>query len=207
VFVNSIRDCPALRQAIEGLGRREAVVQTRFARGMMTSTRRCPSIPNTRWLYVTDSLRWIGSHIQQIQALITIYPEADDEEVRRARWNPVLDIVAEGRASEQFRVMEDCLALLRPLRSLCDRLEGRSATLSLVAPTVRETLDAYRDLYSARILQPSSYDILKHRLSKFIARMAMNVDDICVTASVLSLGGRNEIRAREMDVAVAEVHS
>jgi hypothetical protein len=94
----------------------------------MTGTRLCPSIPKTRWLVVTDSLRWIGAHIQQIQVLITIYLEADDEEVRRARRNPVLDIVAEGRTSEQFQVMEDCLALLQPLRSLCDRLEGRIAT-------------------------------------------------------------------------------
>jgi hypothetical protein len=37
--------------------------------------------------------------------------------------------------------------------------------------------------------------------------MAMNVEDICVTAYVLTLEGRNEIRAREMGFAVAEVHS
>jgi hypothetical protein len=43
--------------------------------------------------------------------------------------------------------MEDCLALLQPLRLLCDRLERRNATLSLVVPAVRETLDAYRNLY------------------------------------------------------------
>jgi hypothetical protein len=195
VFVNSIRDCPAIRQAIEGIGRWEAVLPTRFARGVMTATRRCPSIRKTRWLYVTDSPRYIGSHIQQIQALITIYLEADDDEVHRPRRNPVVDIVAEGRASEQFQVMEDCLAVLQPLRSLCDRLKGRSATLSLVVPSVRETLDPYRDLYSTCILQRSSYEILKHLLSKCIARMAMNVEEICVTASVLSLEGRNEIRA------------
>jgi hypothetical protein len=47
VFVNSIRDCPALRQAIEGIGRWEAVLRTRFARGVMTGTRRCASIPKT----------------------------------------------------------------------------------------------------------------------------------------------------------------
>jgi hypothetical protein len=85
--------------------------------------------------------------------------------------------------------------------------KGRSATLSLVVPTVRETLDAHRDLYSARILQPSSYEILEHLLSKFIARMAMNVEDICVTGYVLSFEGRNELRAREMGFAVAEVQS
>jgi hypothetical protein len=207
VSVNSIRDCPRLRQAIEGIGRWEAVLWTRFVRGIMTGTRRCPSIPTIRCLYVTDSLRWIGYHIQQIHVLVTIHLEADDEELRRARQNPVLDIVTEGRASEQFQVMEDCLAVLQPLRSLCDRREGRSATLSLVVPAVRETLDASRDLYSGRILQPSSYEILKHLLSRFIARMAMNVEDIYMTASVLSLERRNEIRAREMAFAVAEVHS
>jgi hypothetical protein len=205
--VNSIHDCPALQQAIEGIGRWEAVLRTRFARGVVTGTRRCPSIRQTRWLCVTDSLCWIGSHIQQIQALIIVYLEADDEELRRARRNPVLDIVADGRASEQFQVMENCLALLQPLRSLCDRREGRSATLSLVVPAVRETLDAHRDLYSARILQPSSYEILKHLLSTLIARMAMNVEDICVTPYVLSLEDSDEIRARGMGLAVAEVHS
>jgi hypothetical protein len=193
VFVNSIRDCRALRQVIEGIGRCEAVLRTRFARGVMTGTRSCPSIPETRWLNVTDSLRWVGFHIQQIHALMAIYLEADDEEVHRARRNAVLDIVTEGRASEQFEVMEDCLALLQPLRSLCDRREGRSTTLSLVVPAVREPLDAYRDLYSTRILQPSSSERLKHLLSKFIVRMAMNVEDICVTAYVLSLESRNKI--------------
>jgi hypothetical protein len=76
-----------------------------------------------------------------------------------------------------------------------------------MVPAVRETLDAYQDLYSAHILQPSSCEILKHVLSKFITRMATNVEDICLTTYVLSLEGRNEIRAREMGFAVAEVHS
>ena len=110
-----------------------------------------------------------------------VYLEGDDEEIQRARRNPVLDILREGDDAERFQLMEDCLALLQPLRLLCDRLERRNATLSLVVPAVRETLDAYRNLYSARVLQPPSYEILKRILSKFIARMAMNVEDLCVT--------------------------
>jgi hypothetical protein len=103
--------------------------------------------------------------------------------------------------------MEDCLALLQPLRLLCDRLERRNATLSLVVTAVRETLDAYRNLYSARVLQPPTYEILKHILSKFIARMGMNVEDLCVTAHLLSVEGRNEIRAREIGSTITDARS
>ena len=127
--------------------------------------------------------------------------------MQRARRNSVLDILREGDDAERFQLMEDCLALLQPLRLLCDRLERRNATLSLVVPAVRETLDAYRNLYSARVLQPPSYEILKHILSKFIAQMAMNVADLCVTASLLSVEGRNEIRARELGFTITDARS
>jgi hypothetical protein len=103
--------------------------------------------------------------------------------------------------------MDDCLVLLQPLRLLCDRLERRNATLSLVVPAVRETLHAYRNLYSARVLQPPSYEILKHILSKFIARMAMKVEDLRMTADLLSVEGKNEILTREIGFPITDARS
>jgi hypothetical protein len=67
VFVNSIRDCPTLRQIMDSVNLWEAVLRTRFTQRIMAGTKRCPSIPTTRWLYATDFLRWIGSHIPQIR--------------------------------------------------------------------------------------------------------------------------------------------
>jgi hypothetical protein len=56
-------------------------------------------------------------------------------------------------------------------------------------------------------LQPPSYQILKPILSKLIAQMAMNVEDLCVMAYLLSLKGRNKIRAREIGFRIADAHS
>jgi hypothetical protein len=192
---------------METMAHWQAVFRTEFARLIMAATKHCPSIPKTRWLYATDSFLWIQAHIPDIQSLITVYRNGDDLEIQRARRNPVLNILAEDHDDDQFQAMEDCLSLLQPLRFLCDRFEQRNATLSQVVPTVRETLETYQNLYSARVLRPPSYEILKHILSRFIARMAMSVDDLCITAYVLSLEGRNEIRAREVGFAIADVHS
>jgi hypothetical protein len=197
VFTNSIRDCPALQRVMATLSGWEAVFRTSFARRVMPGTKRCPSVPKTRWLYATDSLRWISTHLQDIRSLVAIYREADDEEIRRLKRNPILDLLGEDDVEEQFQAMADCLCLLQPLRSLCDRLEQRDATLSVVIPAVRDTLEAYRNLHSAQVLQPSSDEILRHILSRFIARMATNAEDLCVTAYVFSLEGRDEVRARE----------
>jgi hypothetical protein len=76
-----------------------------------------------------------------------------------------------------------------------------------MVPVVRETLDEYRSLYSARVLQPPSYETFKHILSKLITRVAMNIEDLCVAASLLSLEGRNEIRAREISFIITDAHS
>jgi hypothetical protein len=37
--------------------------------------------------------------------------------------------------------------------------------------------------------------------------MAVKVENACITAHILSLEGRNEIRAREVGFAIADVHS
>jgi hypothetical protein len=37
--------------------------------------------------------------------------------------------------------------------------------------------------------------------------MAMNVENLCVTAFLLSLGGRNEVLAREVGVTISDMHS
>jgi hypothetical protein len=39
-----------------------------------------------------------------------VYLEGDDEEIQRARRNPVLDILREGEDAERFQLMDDCLA-------------------------------------------------------------------------------------------------
>jgi hypothetical protein len=57
VFANSIRDCPMLQQGMDSVSRWEAVLGTGFARRITASAKHCPSIPKTRWLYATDSLR------------------------------------------------------------------------------------------------------------------------------------------------------
>jgi hypothetical protein len=94
---------------------------------VMAETKHCPSIPKTRWLYATDSLRWIQVHIPNIQIIITVYRNGDDLEIQRAR-NPVLNILAADHDDDQFQAMEDCLSLLQLLRSLCNRFEQRNAS-------------------------------------------------------------------------------
>jgi hypothetical protein len=71
-----------------------------------------------------------------------------------------------------------------------------------VIPSVRQTLAAYRTLYSARVLEPESYEILKHILSRLIARMAMNARDLSSTAYLLSREGKKEIRMREQGFSI-----
>jgi hypothetical protein len=173
----------------------------------MAGTKHCLSIPKTRWLYATDSLRWIQAHMPDIQSLITVYRNGNDLDIRRARRNPVLNILAEDHDDDEFQAMEDCLFLFQRLRFLCHRFEQRNATLSQVVPAVRETLKTYQNLYSARVLRPHRYEIRKHILSRFIARMAMSFEDLCITVYVLSLEGRNEIRAREIGFTIADVPS
>jgi hypothetical protein len=81
----------------------------------MVGTQRCPSIPKTRWRYAADSLRWIVSQVPQLRNLRLVYREGDEEEGRRARRNPLLDILREDDDAEQFHLMGHCLALLQPL--------------------------------------------------------------------------------------------
>jgi hypothetical protein len=69
---------------MDSVNRWEAVLRTRFAQRIMAGTKRCPSIPKTRWLYAIDFLRWIGSHIPEIRNLIMVYLEGDDEGTQRA---------------------------------------------------------------------------------------------------------------------------
>jgi hypothetical protein len=207
VFANSVRDCGYLQSIMDILSRWEAVFRTRFARRVMKCRPRCPSIPKTRWLYATDPLRWIAEHISDIQTLIQLYQTGEDAEINRAHRNHALDILSEADHIQQFKILDDALRLLEPLRTLCDRLERRNASLSTVIPSVRRALAAYRTLYSARILEPESYEILKHILSRLIARMVMNVQDLSATAYLLSPDGKSEIRMRERGFAIVSAPS
>jgi hypothetical protein len=120
----------------------------------------------------------------------------------QAHRHPILNLLAQENLDEQIQSMDECRILLQLLRLLCDRFEQRDANLSLVILVVRETLEAYRNLYSAGILQRSSYEILKHIVSRIIARMATSAEDLCVTAYVQSPIGRNELRAPEQGLTI-----
>jgi hypothetical protein len=205
VFANTVRHCPFLNTHMEIVSHWEAVFRTRFARRVIECKPRCPSIPKTRWLYATGPLQWILAHSNEIETLIAMYQGGEDEETERARRSPALAILSDGAYPQHFEKMQDGLRLLGPLRILCDRLERRDASLSNVIPAVRETLTAYRELDSAGILVPESYEIFKHIASRFIARMATSVPELCVTAYVLSSGGKLEIQRREHGFAVADL--
>jgi hypothetical protein len=205
VFANTVHACPFLKSTMDIVSRWEAVFRTHFARRVMGCRPRCPSIPKTRWLYATGPLRWILSHLSDIQSLILIYRTDESEETVRARRNQSLAILAESDHAEQFQRMQDALRLLEPLRILCDRFERRDASLSQVIPYVRQALTAYRDLYSARVLVPESYETFKHLLSRLIARMATSVPDLCATAYVLSPDGKLELRMREQGFSIPRV--
>jgi hypothetical protein len=105
---------------MDSMSRCKAVLRTGFAQQILAGTKRCPSIPKSRWLDATDSLRSIGSHIPEIRNLIMVCLEDEEEEIQRVRRNPVFDIVREGDDAERFQLMEDCLSLLQLLRLLCD---------------------------------------------------------------------------------------
>jgi hypothetical protein len=190
---------------MEILSRWEAVFRTRFARRATQCKPRCPSIRKTRWLYATGPLQWLLAHFTEIQNLIAIYHEGDDEEMQRAHRNPVLAILSDEICIQHFPKIADALRLLEPLRTLCDRLERRDASLSNVVPAVRETLTTYRTLYSAGILVPENYVIFKHILSRLIARTATSVPEFCITAYILSSDGKLEIQKREQRYATADV--
>jgi hypothetical protein len=205
VFANTVTVCPFLNSTMDLVSRWEAVFRTHFARRVMGCRPRCPSIPKTRWLYATGPLRWILSHLSDIQSLIVIYQTDQSEETVRARRNQTLAILAGSDHDEQFQKMQDALRLLEPLRTLCDRFERRDASLSQVIPYVRQALTAYRDLYSARVLLPESYETFKHILSRLIARMATSVPDLCATAYVLSPDGKLEVRMRDQGFSIPRV--
>jgi hypothetical protein len=58
-------------------------------------------------------------------------------------------------------------------------------------------MEAYRNLHSVGILQRSSYEILKHIVSRIIAQMVTSAEDLYGTTYVLNPTGGNELRARE----------
>jgi hypothetical protein len=108
---------------------------------------RCLSIPKTRWLFRTDRLQWIAAPVPGIESLIHIYQTGRNPEIERAHRNNALDILAGPNHVEQFKMLQDGLRLLELLRILCDRLEKGNASLTIVIPSVRRALTAYRALY------------------------------------------------------------
>jgi hypothetical protein len=108
---------------METMARWQPVLRTEFAQLIMAGTKHCLSIPKTRWLYTTDSLRWIQTHIPDIQNLIKLYRNGNNLEIQRVRRNLALNILAEDHDDDQFQAMENCLSLFQPLRSLCNRFE------------------------------------------------------------------------------------
>jgi hypothetical protein len=87
-------------------------------------------------------------------------------------------------------IFEDALHILKPLRLLCDRFEANHSALYSVVPLVREAIQQFS--FVARDLTLcDSATILKHILSRFLARMATDAPEEAITAYLLSIDGRD----------------
>jgi hypothetical protein len=128
---------------------------------------------------------------------------SNEEAVERAKRSDRLSVLTKERFNDdEFKMFENCLDLLRPLRVFCDRMERSGSTLCRVVPEVRNVVCCYKAMYakSKRMgaperdtIHPDCYPIMKHLVSRFVARMAVNIPDICITAYLLTREGRDEL--------------
>jgi hypothetical protein len=201
VFTNTLSGCPLLRGIISQVEKWQDFLRGKIGVDFLGA--RCPLIPKTRWLYVTGILDFIAANAAKIQdlgrTLTTPDRRRDDSEDGddadgSLSGNALMHEMANGVPL----LFEECRAILRPIRYLCDVFERRTSALWQVIPLAKKVIESYRQRYEARFWKHGdSYTILKQILMKFRARIGSNSPATVMLAFLLSPAGRKAARNRE----------
>jgi hypothetical protein len=141
--------------------------------GRQVLGKKCPMLIKTRWVYAVDVLRFILERISDVNTVLTL-----------ASRDPVPDC------------LKTLYWLLLPLKLFSLRMECRFCALNEVLPLAAEVLHEYQYIQS-ELVEPDDLDILNQLTAHFVARLRINAFEDTVTAWVLSIDGRERIRAQE----------
>jgi hypothetical protein len=131
--------------------------------------KKCPKFVRTRWFYMMDTLAFIHEHFAEIM-----------------EWR------SEGVPTEIL----DLYALLKPYSVFIHLMEARDSCLISVVPFGRRLLSQLLDVCS-RIKTSPVRSIFRDMHIRLLARLMLNDRDESITAYLLTLSGRNEMRRKE----------
>jgi hypothetical protein len=186
-FTNSVTKCGHVAPLVESVLDWQKTLRDRFPASILE--KRCPLIPRTRWLYLTDVLTFIVQHENDIKtiALIALNEGHDDMYAKFIDGVPV--------------IFKDSLRILNPLRFLCDKFEANCSMMCRVVPLVREAIQMFSHVAKG-LTKDDSKTIFRHIVSRFLARMATDAPEEAVTAYLLSPDGRDWFRIQEQGFTV-----
>jgi hypothetical protein len=171
VFAYAIRH-HAFADVIQELPDRIRTLRSKKAVAIIGS--HCPSLIRTRWVYIVEVLKFMLSHLPDVQSVFEI-----------ANKPPI--------PSHYSRVY----LLLLPLWLFSHAMETRCCILGDVIPIAQEVLREWSEIKSFFGDQENVTECLNVLTAHFLARLRRNRFDVILTAFAMTLRGRAHIRLAE----------
>ena len=152
---------------------------------------KCPLYPETRWLYIVDTISFILRHSERVRTLRRL----DWESSHHDRLQDQQYETDAEQASQIPRTVLDLYLILRPLKAASQAFECEASRLSDVLPVFQCLMDWYRELIGNRRLgDDSSYEVLNELMTQFVARIEYLLPPETWAAWTLTRAGRHFLR-------------
>ena len=166
--------------------------ELRKPEAIMVIGSRCPLYPETRWLYIVDTISFIRRNQSRIRTYLRLQWEKShtqmniDEDAYQS---------AAETASRLPREIFDLYRILKPLKAASLSFECESSRLSDAIPVFQVIFEWYQCLYSRRSLElESSYEVLDEIVTQLIARIEALLPNEAWAAWTLTRPGRHMLR-------------
>ena len=185
VFVDLVKQSPHIKRTMQDI--HELATLLRKPRVTRELGEKCPSLCQTRWLYIVDVLMWLYARKDKITAFLLASDnnETDWEQLPR-EW-------------------KELLVLLMPLKRLSLCMESSDCGLWEVIPIVESVLNAWKKVL--RSLSEEGLHALRIILTNLIIRFSRVAPATIAAAFALSEIGRDELRRREEGFQTRGAHS
>jgi hypothetical protein len=151
----------------------EFISDLRSSEGLEIMGRKCPTMVKTRWIYTSDVLTFILRYRDDVNSVRSaVFHSPLPKTFKRLHW------------------------VLLPLKLFSLAVEAKDRKLHEVIPLSREVLRQFQIVRSL-LMDDEDLHILDVVTAHFIARLRVNEFDAILTAWVLSVEGREWLRAEE----------
>ena len=166
-FVCAKNECNAFKEIVKQIEEKAVILRKRD--GINFIGKKCPLPPETRWLYICDTLTFIDQNIEAVNSYLTGEWKKSNQKI----YTTNNEIEMQANHDETIpRCFFELNLILAPFRhaSLC--FECEQSRLSDAIPIIQAMFEYYQELLMRKVLQEDvSYQILFEILAQWISRL------------------------------------